>query len=347
VLTGITLPGGSGPLSFYFIADTGDTITTVYNPIGSWTNEPYYQIWSGAGYLIIQDGGDFVQPTGVTVPASCTPPVDGACCYFDGTCEIVTPENCDPNLGEYLGLGTLCLSCPCFVFCPENGIPEAEPCGSDTNGGCNAAPPVFEPILCMQTICGTGWFDGSTRDTDWFEFVATANDTMTFTVECEFQALIGLIEQLNPGVPGCDNITGYLAPYALPNECEVASVTFPVTAGGTYYVFVAPQFTNVVECPADYVATLTGDNCLCGDFDLDGDVDVMDYYAILDAFGTCVGNPKYLAAADSDGDNCITLVDYQAWLVCYNEANGKDFKVPAKKPVKANGFSQGVNGAVR
>lgn len=141
-------------------------------------------------------------------------------------------------------------------------------------------------------------------------------------------------------MPGCDNVTGYLNPYAIINSCGTGSVSFPVTAGGTYYVFVAPMFATPIDCAfeADYVATLTGLACMCGDFDMDGDVDVSDYYEILDAFGTCEGHPKFLPAADFDGDNCITLVDYQAWLVCYHDANGKDFKLPkvSKKVQKNN-----------
>ena len=139
---------------------------------------------------------------------------------------------------------------------------------------------------------------------------------MTFAVEAEFESLFGLIEQIVPGVPGCANITGYLEPYALQPACEWASVSFPVTAGGTYYVFVAPQFTNVFLCGSgvnDYVATLTGEACICGDFDGDGDVDYDDFYFFLDAFGTCVGDLKYEEVCDFDGDECITLVDYQMW----------------------------------
>jgi hypothetical protein len=222
---------------------------------------------------------------------------------------------------------------PCVVECPEDGIPEAEPCGDDTNGGCNMDVPQFEPIACMTTVCGTGWFDGGTRDTDWYEYIPVNDDTMTFAVEAEFDVLFGLIEQIVPGVPGCDNITGYVSPYALMPDCTPASVTFPVTAGGTFYVFVAPQFTDVFPCGeySDYVATLTGEACICGDFDGDGDVDEDDFYFFLDAFGTCEGDEKYEEACDFDGDQCITLVDYQMWMQCYRDANGKGFIAPIKE----------------
>jgi hypothetical protein len=52
-----------------------------------------------------------------------------------------------------------------------------------------------------------------------------------------------------------------------------------------------------------------------------------------DAFGTCVGDPKYLPAADLDGDGCVTLLDYQAWRMCFLMANGQEFVAPRPKPM--------------
>jgi hypothetical protein len=184
--------------------------------------------------------------------------------------------------------------------------------------------PQFTPLVCNQTYCGTGYFDGSIRDTDWYAYVATENDTMTWTVQAEFDVVIGLVETVPPGSDDCANSTGYLNPYAVAGPCTEISVTVPVTAGGTYWFFVAPQFSDVFTCDSpfiDYIATLTGLSCGCGDLDGDNDCDLDDYWWFLDAFGTCLGDDKYLPEADFDGDNCITLVDYQAWVVCYREAN--------------------------
>jgi hypothetical protein len=190
--------------------------------------------------------------------------------------------------------------------------------------------PAFEPIVCGETICGTSWsrtWEGDDEhDTDWYEFVATNDDTMTFYVETEFDVVFGLVEQHVPGEPGCDNITGYLNPYQSLPDCCPASISFPVAAGGTYYIVVAPQPTDWFVCTQEhrinYTATLTGDNCICGDFDTDGDVDVDDFYVFLDAFGTCAGDQAYEEDCDFDGDECITLVDYQMWMDCYRDANG-------------------------
>jgi hypothetical protein len=220
----------------------------------------------------------------------------------------------------------------CFIYCPDDASEESEPCGGFTNDGCEMSEPQFEPIACYETICGTAWQFGGWRDTDWYEFVATNDDTMTFELQAEFYVLFGLVEQVVPGEPGCDNMTGYLDPYELTADCNPASISFPVTAGGTYYVFVAPQFYGwPVDCDSeyiDYIATLTGENCICGDFDNDGDVDVDDFYVFLDAFGTCAGDAAYEEDCDFDGDECITLVDYQMWTQCYRDANRGEFVAP-------------------
>jgi hypothetical protein len=48
VLDNITLTSGAGPLYFYFTVNTGDEITTDFNP-GSFVTEPFYFIYNGAG----------------------------------------------------------------------------------------------------------------------------------------------------------------------------------------------------------------------------------------------------------------------------------------------------------
>ena len=62
--------------------------------------------------------------------------------------------------------------------------------------------------------------------------------------------------------------------------------------------------------------------------------------AFIDAFGTCVGNPKYNASADMDSDGCVTLVDYQIWRIFYKMANGKDFVPPKPKPLPKPGLAR-------
>ena len=121
---------------------------------------------------------------------------------------------------------------------------------------------------------------------------------------------------------------------APPNDCDENGVPDECDIGTQFGGYCsnpgAPCYP--VECDSDWNTNGTPDNCeLCGDLNNSGGVDIDDYWVFVDSFGACVGNPKYNAAADMDGDGCVTLVDYQAWRVCYKMANDKDFKAPKPK----------------
>jgi len=163
---------------------------------------------------------------------------------------------------------SLCLTSEeCIVECPPGGTDEDEPdCGlpvDTVNGGCNSDPPVFSPISCGETMCGTAAWDGSTRDTDWYEIVITEETEFTWTVEAEFDVVIGLVETIPLGSGDCGDITGSLNPYVLAGECEEINITTAYLPVGTYWFFVAPDFSGpAFACGKDYVATLT---CVTGE----------------------------------------------------------------------------------
>ncbi len=155
---------------------------------------------------------------------------------------------------------------PCELECPPGGTAEGEPdCGQpyDTvNGGCLLDPPLFSSISCDETVCGTAEWNGSIRDTDWYEVVIGEPMILTLTVEAEFGVVIGLLEQEVLGVPGCGNLTGYLIPYAILDECVEDGIVTGCLWPGTYYLFIAPDFNGpTFACGADYLATLTCEPC--------------------------------------------------------------------------------------
>jgi len=186
---------------------------------------------------------------------------------------------------------------PCEVDCPPGGTPENElNCGLPTdtvNGGCNSTPPVFSPIACGQTYCGTAAFDDviGFRDTDWYQVTFATDTEFTWTVEAEFEVLMGMVETSPLGTPDCATATA-LDPFAIGQPCQTVSVTRCVPPG-TYWFFVAPTFTVPVACGAEYTARLdcvgctpptcngdtcatatvvpavpystTGDTCICND----------------------------------------------------------------------------------
>ena len=256
VLAGITLTSGSGPATFTFMAASGDTIVTVYNAIGGWPYEPYYYIYDGYGTLIGLDGvfgtDCYVQPTGITAIGNCNPPTDGACCYYDGGCEMV-PSADDCIDGLFLGLGHQCWECPCYVPCPPGAIPEPEPCGEDTNGGCGSDPPAFAPIACGETVCGTLWADTSLRDTDWYQLTLDTPQYLTWTAESQIPLLIFIIQGAGPG-----NCSSYsVLASASAGECVPASLTVEGSAGTTYWFWAGPSVWSDLPCPQGYTATLS------------------------------------------------------------------------------------------
>ncbi len=178
---------------------------------------------------------------------------------------------------------------PCILEMPAGAIAEGEPCigndGADvTNGGCNMATPMFTSINCGDVIWGSAstYLVGTAknRDTDWYELVITEPKTVTFSVTAEFPSVAGLIEQIVPGVAGCENITGNILPAALANPCEAATVTATLTPG-TYYFFVGMSVFEGFPCGTsnDYIATLTCEDAFVTYYNVirDGDVIAQTY----------------------------------------------------------------------
>ncbi|MGD8454421.1 MAG: dockerin type I repeat-containing protein [Phycisphaerae bacterium] len=257
VLDNIYMGIGYGPEVFRFFANHGDEISTVFTAGVYWPYQTEYYIYDGSGYdvLLAQDGVGDVEPTGITTTANCVAPTEGACCHDDGSCvQVASEAECID--GMFLGLGVSCDLCPCMTPCPDGAITEREACGETANNGCNAEPNIFEPIACGDVICGTCTED----DHDWYEIVVTEETELTWTVVAESRTRTGFIEQILPGVPGCDNNTGYIAPYLYLVPCEEGTVSM-VVEPGTYYACVSHKSLDAPPCDefpgTHYVASLT------------------------------------------------------------------------------------------
>ncbi|MCK4658300.1 MAG: hypothetical protein KAV82_02155 [Phycisphaerae bacterium] len=177
---------------------------------------------------------------------------------------------------------------PCNVVCDPSATPENEPlCGynydDETNGGCLNDPPVFSPLSLDEIICGeSGTYEhdivceidddcpagetcvddictgdpGQFRDTDWYEFTIADWTEITWTVEAEFDVLIGLMD--NGGDPETCTTSLLLSDTA--GDCEEISIT-QCLSPGTWWVIVAPNVFEGVPCGMEYEATLTGVPC--------------------------------------------------------------------------------------
>ncbi len=251
-----------------------------------------------------------------------------ACCApATAGCTDVAWDFCTETGGVPQGPGTACSSVtcplPCDLICPAGGTPENESdCGipNDTvNGGCNSIPPVFSSIACGDTVCGTVAFDATfgSRDTDWYEITVTQPTSFTWTVNAEFATTIGVVGTAPYGVGDCSASTGSLEPFAFGSVCGSSSVTVCV-APGTYWFFIAPDFTEDIQCiqQRKYVAKLTCGTCVTGACcrgsgvcDLVGGTTCTDLSGVYAGDGT-VCEPNCCPQTPQGADDCATAVPH-------------------------------------
>ena len=181
---------------------------------------------------------------------------------------------------------------PCEVTCPDGGLDEGEDCGSDTNGGCNASPFAISSVSCGDSVCGTAWADGGTRDTDWYSLGAQGSGVqITYTVTGEFDGAYFYLGEN----PDCGSIAVVEA--VTPGPCETAEIA--VSASGETWWFAGVNgfegFPCGVGAPVgnDYVASWSCGEAPptpcpdLGDANGDGQVDFNDLLTVLANFGPC------------------------------------------------------------
>jgi hypothetical protein len=176
----------------------------------------------------------------ITFVSACLPP--GVYYFFVAPQFGLSGFDC----GRYLARME-CLPCsepPSCIRCPENAVPEDEGCtpnAASINGGCNDVPPQFGQVHCGELLCGTFWEtqDGGYRDTDWYQFVLAERDSVRFTAKADKPFVAYIVQPAGAASP-CDGI--FVPYFAEGDSCEVVTVA-ACLAPGTYYFFVAPQFS--------------------------------------------------------------------------------------------------------
>ncbi len=324
---------------------------TIYDSFGD-------GIYAPGGYIVALDGVEIANQMGggftgsvetvENIGGGCVEPI-GACCDQDLVCVATnTEEECDA-LGYAWYIDEDCFGdppfeCPPCEYCTPcysdtdddfitnvtfNTInndtgPEGAPCSYGSYIGISTEVELEETYQLSVSIDGNG---------SWTEYVSVWFD---WNQDCTLDTVIQLGSVVvTPGTP----------------VTITADITIPADAVlGVTRMRVIERYAEQTTDPCEVYTygeaedyTVVVMPSICGDFDGDGDVDVDDFYFFLDAFGTCVGDDKYEEACDFDGDECITLVDYQMWMECYRDANGKQF-TPVIRSSQANHKSSGKAG---
>lgn len=226
---------------------------------------------------------------------------------------------------------------PC-VWAPGSTTPEGEPCLGDEavdtiNGGCNSVPEVFSTLSCGSTVLGTASTYVFTdpefgpldfRDTDWYDFTATADGDYTFTMTARFAGRMFILDNLCPPT--------LIVPTPIDTtlvDCPV-SATVTLVAGQAIRIFVGTQGFTGLPCSAgnnEYTLAVSGPNCggcpACpADFDGNGEIEPIDIRAFFDAFR----NEE--ACADVDGNGELEPIDVRAFFEVFRNP-GTDPDCPA------------------
>ncbi|MEE2973584.1 MAG: hypothetical protein VX672_10685 [Planctomycetota bacterium] len=279
---------------------------------------------------------------------------DGLGCA-DFTSELVSPVVAGTTytiqLGGYLppaqGDGNLticegeaCLA-GCIAECSKGDVTEAEGCGGDTNGGCNdpSGTPSSEPISIGDSVCGSTYASGGTRDTDWFDFTLDQTSIVTMTVEAN-ASMVGLFVSRECPEPSL----------VIGGEADCGGEITACLPAGDYYAFIGPNGFDGIPCgsgplnlyrftlAAEPAAEVAGDLCSTaidlGTFEGDVEVDTActgtdgdDLPLECDSFGsiTIFNDLFYRWTVPSDGDWSVSTCNqatFDTRLAAYSSCGG-------------------------
>ncbi|MEW6250666.1 MAG: hypothetical protein AB1716_08450, partial [Planctomycetota bacterium] len=167
----------------------------------------------------------------------CTDIVATSRCMRPGEYYVVVMPTADAGVpcGADYDLLVICTpGCePCEVECPPGALHEQEPCGQNTNGGCNVTPNAFEPIQVNTQYCGTLWASNGRADEDWFVFELTQPSACELYWEAEFPAFPSLVTCQETGTYGarcgCSHWGARVGP------CQAVRITGYMLPPGRYF----------------------------------------------------------------------------------------------------------------
>ncbi|MCK4659447.1 MAG: S8 family serine peptidase [Phycisphaerae bacterium] len=259
-------------------------------------------------------GGD---PIGeMNVVADLSEPLE-ACCLLDGTCEEYPPEDC-PYYDGFVVYGTGCLgdadsngtddACEQASYCGDGVCdPGEEPCNCPSDCG--------DPTCCEVPglTCTNGWDDDCDLRTDCDD-----PDCLTDPACIPREACC-----LNDGTCVDQTLLECFCSNGVPQGAgtDCSTVTCP-QPGSEACCFQdnSCQDMQPVDCLADggfpqgLWTTCATIECPDGDFDDDGDVDLIDFAGFQFCFGQTT-LPSDCEVDDFDANDIIDLVDYAEFVL--------------------------------
>ncbi|MFA7331368.1 MAG: T9SS type A sorting domain-containing protein [Candidatus Delongbacteria bacterium] len=146
-----------------------------------------------------------------------------------------------------------CLGDPCEGHVPVqcDGTAEVEP-----NEGWNDDNASYNEIAEDETVCGSVWADGGSRDLDWYRFTVPGDEPMNVSLVAEIDEFDAIVFLLDYELDG--------ATYTAANQngpCQGETINYECLTPGDYYAVIAHTDFEGVPLDQNYSLTLTMAAC--------------------------------------------------------------------------------------